>query len=587
MSKTLFWYIFWNLLRVFILTTAGLAGIMCFAGLLRPLTENGLDLGQVSRMLLYLMPATCSYSLPVAALFASTMVYGKFSADNELTAMRAGGIGFISLRRFSIALPALVLGLLVAIVSLLMFCFVVPIFTLKVEQIIYSNIAKVIANKIERNHEIEFPDAGGGKSLNVFAQGASLPPPDPENPALQRVLLVGPAMVNFEDSPPVTDLKIPREFYMARTAILSIDRGNAGPTSAATLSVLLSDGIKFPRIFAGNVLAGVGETTFGPVSIRSPISENVKFMDVTRLARLYRDPGESDKVKVVVQTLVLREQERRYLQSIARQINSHDTTAPAATQGRFPSSNVYRFVNHDPGGDDYTIGGVGASAQFLGAELAITAPPQGPQTRTVSLQEQHGSQETLWALAKEIRIRAKPDPMNPRMAVSIDLYDTELHTQDVVSERLSYPVALSVPMPDEIKKIAGKTLAEYKNDSQITAMDAFALNHEQIVASNAVASELNGRASFAVSCLVLVMVGCALGIMFRSGNFMTAFAASFIPALLCITLIVCGQQVATHVPFDPGPGFRNPLPVSLWFIWTGNLVVLAAAIYLTGRLQKR
>src|SRR5277367_6009503 len=113
MSKTLFWYIFWNLLKIFLLTTAGLAGIMSFAGLLRPLTENGLDMGQVNRLLLYSMPAMCTYSLPVAALFAATMVYGRFSSDNELTAMRAGGIGYLSPRKFSIALPALVLGLLV------------------------------------------------------------------------------------------------------------------------------------------------------------------------------------------------------------------------------------------------------------------------------------------------------------------------------------------------------------------------------------------------------------------------------------------------------------------------------------------
>jgi len=51
--------------------------------------------------------------LPVAALFATTMVYGRLAADNELTACRAAGISF-----FAIAWPALVLGFTVALSSL-------------------------------------------------------------------------------------------------------------------------------------------------------------------------------------------------------------------------------------------------------------------------------------------------------------------------------------------------------------------------------------------------------------------------------------------------------------------------------------
>jgi len=66
MSKTLFWYIFGNLLRIFFMTTGALAGMMSFAILLRPLTENGLDFGQVNRLLIYSLPAVCAYSLPIS-----------------------------------------------------------------------------------------------------------------------------------------------------------------------------------------------------------------------------------------------------------------------------------------------------------------------------------------------------------------------------------------------------------------------------------------------------------------------------------------------------------------------------------------
>src|SRR3954453_23387140 len=134
MSRTLFRYIFKDLVRIFLLTSGALAGIMSFGGLLRPLTEHGLDAGQAAKMLSFFMPAMSTYSLPIAALFATTVVYGRLAADNELVACRAAGLSY-----WSLLMPGLVLGLLVAIVSLLFLCFVVPVFTLKVEQVIYSN----------------------------------------------------------------------------------------------------------------------------------------------------------------------------------------------------------------------------------------------------------------------------------------------------------------------------------------------------------------------------------------------------------------------------------------------------------------
>src|SRR3954464_14913759 len=105
MGRTLFWYILKDLLKIFMMANGALAGIMSFGGLLRPLTQQGLDPGQISALMTYFTPAMTAYSLPIAALFAATVVYGRLSADNELTACRAGGG-----RHPRAALPALLLG---------------------------------------------------------------------------------------------------------------------------------------------------------------------------------------------------------------------------------------------------------------------------------------------------------------------------------------------------------------------------------------------------------------------------------------------------------------------------------------------
>jgi hypothetical protein len=93
--------------------------------------------------------------------------------------------------------------------------------------------------------------------------------------------------------------------------------------------------------------------------------------------------------------------------------------------------------------------------------------------------------------------------------------------------------------------------------------------------------------SFGVSCFILVMVGCALGMMFRSGNFLSAFAVSVVPALASIALVVTGQHTCENIPWNITTQWQNPLKIGLFIIWSGNAAVLAIAVVLLGRLQRQ
>src|SRR5688500_4388233 len=275
MSRTLFFYIFKDLLRIFFMTSGALAGIMSFGGLLRPLTEHGLNAGQAAKMLSYFMPAMTTYSLPIAALFATTVVYGRLAADNELVACRAAGLSY-----FSVGMPALVLGLIVAIVSLLFLCFIVPVFTLKVERVIYSNLAQLISNQIERTHQIKMDDT------TIFAQSAEVVPEDPNLPNEQMVRLSGLMIVTYNEvESSVKDtprIKVPREIYLAKESNVYIRRTKA---DNFTLDAELRDGAMFPRQFLGSqgTQGGVAQTRFGPKVMESLIREETKFMDIRRL----------------------------------------------------------------------------------------------------------------------------------------------------------------------------------------------------------------------------------------------------------------------------------------------------------------
>jgi lipopolysaccharide export LptBFGC system permease protein LptF len=98
--------------------------------------------------------------------------------------------------------------------------------------------------------------------------------------------------------------------------------------------------------------------------------------------------------------------------------------------------------------------------------------------------------------------------------------------------------------------------------------------------------ELHMRAAFVVSCFLLVFVGSSLGMMFRSGNFLNAFAVSVVPAMLSTVLIVTGQHTAEATPTDV-MSHGLPLGTGIFIMWVGNVIIFFAGVTLLWRLQRR
>lgn len=97
--KTLNWYV----TRGFLLAFAMAIGILTFgmtgANLVKVLdyVSQGIPFGTFCQFTLYILPIILTFTVPWAVMVAVMLVFGRMSADNEITAMRACGVSILQI----------------------------------------------------------------------------------------------------------------------------------------------------------------------------------------------------------------------------------------------------------------------------------------------------------------------------------------------------------------------------------------------------------------------------------------------------------------------------------------------------------
>ncbi|MGC9260770.1 MAG: LptF/LptG family permease [Phycisphaerae bacterium] len=552
MSKTLHWYILRELLRMFLLTSSVLTTILAFGGTFRPLTKEGLTIVQLMHVLLDLMPAMLAYSIPLAALFAAVIVYWRLATDNELTGARASGVSYVTL-----VMPAMVLGLAVGFIDLVFVGYVVPRFLQKTSQVIQMDVASMLLHNVDQRQPFQFNNmvVYADRAYEVPIPANDLPPPGVLRTIIQLRGLAAMPLKNGQ----------PTAIIIAKAANVIVDKDRAH--NQVSVGVQLENGTAFDpnslRQIRGTIryLPPDGR----PAAIGSLIQNRPKFLDLFRLEQLALHPLKFGPIAKNFQHLLHELQKQNIAAWYFHAFKPNQPLSFARTDGAI------------------IVTSPAAMLSGTHKNLLLTAVQSVP----VRVQVIHGGRVTQIYLARRGELLVSRRESIRRLSSTPQLTALLKLTGDIREKNIGLdrgfhtgPPMIVLASIHPVTPDSGiPPVPPLHQASPIVAQLIKTIHAQENHLDRQILSEFQSRGSFAFSCLVLVLLGTALGIILQGRNPLAVFVVGVVPAMILVLLINTGREMITRTTTSDVPGTI--------LIWSGNGIIVLLNIVIYSRLLKR
>jgi len=525
---------------VFLLAAVALTLILSLGSILLPVQDYGLGPRHALHLMGYFLPITLTFVLPIAALFAGALVYGRFASDNELDACKASGISLLTL-----VYPGLALAIMVAIANLILNFHVTPVFVHMAEKSIKADAKQILFRNIKRRGYYkllqderwymiyaDYADSQNDTLLGVVvAEG--------ETDRIKKVTTVDTAKVEFDPQKRFNEVRI-----TAR---------NPYHISSDDNIWFSSEWVSFSREF-GSLLA-----------------DDIKFKNIREMKKIQADPMRFDPIAKLAN--------KTYAQFNA-DLLAQDIAAKVAGD-----TNIFYSLHS---GDKFV--------EFTAKNCTVKDQKQIELSEGVVVKETNVIIEggkvkklpfrTLRCEKALLHIEGEDSPSV--LTIAMELYSPAWQHVDgqkgVVIGRLRI-AGLILPVNVDIRERFG---TEYVLDAIQKAtrssilqngpsLELKSLQHElqrnvqKTLAE--IAGELYSRLVFGIGCIFMILIGIGLGIMWKGGHLLSAFAASCIPAAVLIVCIMCGRNITENL------GSQGVSGIVLMWTGLGFLLLLSAIIY--------
>lgn len=562
MTRTLHRYITREFLRVTLMSLVAFTLIVTVFAIIEPLRKRGLDISGALVLFAMTLPSVVSLTLPIATLFAATIVYGRFSQDNEFLAARASGVSTLTLMW-----PALIVGVLVTISSLVLNNWVTPVMAKAAQKPLAENFEAIAYGQLQRRGNIAIRDA----LVHVDAA-------DPDRKVLTGVVILHeqggrePTILAAATAEPHFN-KQKDEHYL--TALLH------GPTIIQGLTAKVKD----------------GQFAAPSMPLPTAIKEDVGWYNLQQLLDALRDPTSSAPIRQGMDRAGRRIVTEQLAEKLAATIN---------TRGAYDNleDREARYTLTLPGGGAAVEDGVVRlrpmpSADGKPAMIRVRRIPKAGGATPSTVLAPYGEVSSEWmAWSPKTMISASGDQRKVSgeglYVVRLELYGDAANPVTAISDdSLGDPSHLGrwtraeILMPPDILASIGKVDPnelrlhpdKYTNDPE-TRKAIADINSKTIPKWRArVLAEINMRSAYGLSCFGMIAMGAALGLLFRGGQIISAFALTMVPTALVICLGFAGKEM-----------IRNPkasMTVGLSMMWGGPVLLMIGCIVIYAMMVRK